>query len=344
MQIFWQSLPIWLRFLIIFPLLFLNGFLLFLLFKYIGFLLNYLIVAALLAFLLRLAVSFLVNKGINEKLVIAGVSLISLITIVVIGFTLLPLIIQQVGNLITELPNWINNGTLALEKITQIPLINNLGIDTNEIIIKTSAAINNSINSLGTKFLGVIQGTLDSVISTLVVFILTIFFLVGGQEFSDGVFDWFPNPWNDRIKDYLQANFKDYFVSRLILAGLSSLARALVFIPLGIPYAITLAFGLGIASFIPFATSTITLLITILLSLNSVIIGVKFFVGALIIEQITDNLIAPKIIADKIGLNPIWIIISIFLGAKIGGFVGLLIAVPVASVIKRIAEDIKNKN
>lgn len=343
MQVFWQSLSVWLRFLIIFPLLFLNGFLFFLLFKYIGFLLNYIIIAALLAFLLKLTVSFFVNKGINEILVIAGVGLTSLITIFLIGFTLLPLIFQQLGNLITELPNWINNGTLALEKLSQIPLIENLGIDTNEIIIKTSKALNDSISSLGSEFLGVIQGTLDSVISTLVILILTIFFLVGGQEFSDGVFDWFPIPWNEKVKDYLQSNFKDYFVSRLILAGISSLARAIVFIPLGIPYGITLAFGLGIASLIPFASSTITFLITILLFLNNVIIGVKFFVSALIIEQITDNLIAPKIIADKIGLNPIWIIISIFLGAKIGGFVGLLIAVPVASVIKRIAEDIKKE-
>ena len=48
--------------------------------------------------------------------------------------------------------------------------------------------------------------------------------------------------------------------------------------------------------------------------------------------------------SDKIGLNPIWIIISIILGSQIAGFVGLLIAVPIASVIKRIANDFKNQN
>jgi predicted PurR-regulated permease PerM len=46
----------------------------------------------------------------------------------------------------------------------------------------------------------------------------------------------------------------------------------------------------------------------------------------------------------KIGLKPIWILISIFIGARVADILDVLIAVPVASVIKRIAEDIRKEN
>lgn len=67
-------------------------------------------------------------------------------------------------------------------------------------------------------------------------------------------------------------------------------------------------------------------------------------ISAAIIDQITDNVIAPKLMGGKIGLNPIWIIISIFIGAQIADILGVLLAVSVASVIKRIAEDIRKEN
>ena len=44
---------------------------------------------------------------------------------------------------------------------------------------------------------------------------------------------------------------------------------------------------------------------------------------------------------DKIGLNPVWILISIFIGAELGGLLGVLLAVPVASVIKRIVDELR---
>jgi predicted PurR-regulated permease PerM len=42
------------------------------------------------------------------------------------------------------------------------------------------------------------------------------------------------------------------------------------------------------------------------------------------------------------GLNPVWIILSLFIGGKLGGILGLLIAVPIASVIKSTADTLRS--
>jgi predicted PurR-regulated permease PerM len=85
----------------------------------------------------------------------------------------------------------------------------------------------------------------------------------------------------------------------------------------------------------------VTLFGTIVLGLKSGALAIKFFLSAIVIDQITDNAIAPKIMGDKIGLNPVWILISIFIGAELGGLLGVLLAVPVASVIKRIVDELR---
>ncbi|MBE9114105.1 AI-2E family transporter, partial [Nodosilinea sp. LEGE 07298] len=67
--------------------------------------------------------------------------------------------------------------------------------------------------------------------------------------------------------------------------------------------------------------------------------GIQVFIIALVLVQILDEVILPKVMGDLIGVNPIWLIISVFIGARLGGVMGILVAVPIASVIKEIVID-----
>ena len=58
---------------------------------------------------------------------------------------------------------------------------------------------------------------------------------------------------------------------------------------------------------------------------------------AIILEQIIENGIAPRLLGGFTGLNPVWILVSLLIGTKVGGILGLLIAVPIAGFIKSTA-------
>ncbi|MFM6225410.1 MAG: AI-2E family transporter, partial [Dolichospermum sp.] len=60
------------------------------------------------------------------------------------------------------------------------------------------------------------------------------------------------------------------------------------------------------------------------------------------IDQINSNIVAPRILGNLTGLNPVWVVISLLIGAKLGGVVGLLVAIPLASFIKDIADNWRN--
>ncbi len=338
---FLDHLPRWQRLAVIFPILFLNGFLLVLLINYLQPLIHFLITAAILAFLLELLVQGLQQRGIKRGWAIAISLLLTLLTLVLLGLIIFPIMADQLNQLIEKAPLWINETNQHLKTLPRSLRFQNALINLSDVINEAAQRLSNSLESIGNQLITILLGTINGVINTLIVLILTIFLLIGGEKFWDGLFSWLPFPWDQRIRVYLRKTFKDYFFSRVILAGISSLVRAVIFAILGVPYAILFAFGIGIASLIPFVAGLVILVTTILLSFYDPGLGIKFFLAAFIIDQVTDNVVAPRLMGEMIGLNPIWILISLFIGAKMGGILGLLLAVPLASVIKRIVADLR---
>ncbi len=336
-----RSLPNWVRLALIFPVLFMNGFLIAILLKYLEPLISFLITASLCAFLLELAVKGLEKSGMRRGFAIITILFSTIFVVGLLAFILIPLIAEQLAGLLESAPRWFEQATLELDRFSENPLFGRLSIDIDKLIRELSQQISKLLESFGSRILDILLNTITSVVNTLLVLILTIFLLIGGEKFWDGIFSWLPSPWDKKIRQYTRRTFKDYFFSRLILIGVASLVRAIVFILLGVPYSILFAFGIGIASFIPFVAGVVILVSTVILVFKDIALGIKLFLAAFIIDQITDNVIAPRWMGDLIGLNPIWLIIALFIGAKMGGVLGLLLAVPIASVVKQVVDDLR---
>jgi predicted PurR-regulated permease PerM len=333
-----KKFPRWLQLSFIFPLLFLNGFLLAILLNYLQPLVDFLLIASILAFLLELLVELLEQKGIKRTYALAGVIILALLIFAVFGLILIPLMVQQLGELVKNVPEWIAQTNDFF--ISNLPVFEKFSIDIEPLIAEAKNKLAMIFQSLGTKTLELIISTITSVFNALFIFILTIFLLVAGDKFWQGFFSWFPSPWSEKVPQYLQKTFKDYFFVRLILAGISSVARLIIFLILGVPYSMLFAVGIGIGGLIPFVGGIVTLFGAIILIFKSGTLALWFFISAIIIDQLTDNVLSPRLMGDAIGLNPIWLIISLFIGAKVGGLLGVFLAVPLASVIKQIAEDL----
>jgi predicted PurR-regulated permease PerM len=99
---------------------------------------------------------------------------------------------------------------------------------------------------------------------------------------------------------------------------------------------------IGLAELIPFIGATLGIgLVTLLVMLKDFWLAVQVASAAIFMQQINDNLLAPKLIGDFTGLNPIWIFISILTGAQIAGLLGVLVSVPIAGTIKDTIDTIR---
>ncbi len=70
--------------------------------------------------------------------------------------------------------------------------------------------------------------------------------------------------------------------------------------------------------------------------------AVEVAVAAILMQQVKDNLLAPRLLGNFIGLNPIWIFVAILMGYEIAGLLGTLVAVPIAGTIKGTFDAIKS--
>ena len=138
---------------------------------------------------------------------------------------------------------------------------------------------------------------------------------------------------NDVFYKFISAQFLD----ACILGTLSFILLAL----LGVEYAMTLALLLGIFNMIPFFGSIVATLITTIVTIftDDVQSAIIVFGALLALQQIDANFISPKITGDVLGLNPLLIITSIFIGGAYLGIIGMFIAVPVAAMCKIFLED-----
>lgn len=114
-----------------------------------------------------------------------------------------------------------------------------------------------------------------------------------------------------------------------------------VFYAVGLTFA-GLDFGLvvgliaGFLSFIPYVGSLVGLVLSVGLALaqfdsltDVAIVAAVFFVG----QAIEGNVLTPKLVGEKVGLHPVWVMFALLAGGALFGFVGVLLAVPVAAIV-----------
>jgi predicted PurR-regulated permease PerM len=133
----------------------------------------------------------------------------------------------------------------------------------------------------------------------------------------------------------LRLNFQNFFISQLLLAIFMTAVLIPIFLVLKVPFALLFALVIGIAELIPFIGATLGIgLVTLLLLLQDVGLAAWVGVSATIMQQVRDNVLAPRMMGSFTGLNPIVILIALLIGLQVAGFLGVVVAVPIAGTIK----------
>ena len=118
----------------------------------------------------------------------------------------------------------------------------------------------------------------------------------------------------------------------LTLALYYSIALLIV----GLPFGVVIGLIAGLLTFIPYVGSLTGFAVSMAIAIGQfdnwwsvAIVAIIFGVG----QVLEGNFLTPKLVGDRVGLHPVWIIFALLAGGALFGFVGLLLAVPAASVI-----------
>ena len=339
------------------------------LFAYIIKIFSPFIIGILLAFILNVLVNFIekrlfgkVRSSKNFKKIKRPLSItLSLLTVFIIIIFVIYLLIPQLKNsvvlFIDSLPGYKEEiidvfNKFDAEKDT-IELVSDYLDDFGKVITDFIKENSEDVISITTE----VVGSLLSVVSTAVISVVFAVYILAQKETLMSQIDKIMNA-------YLKPKFINKIKNVAVLANrtFSSFVtgqcmEALIFgtlcfigmLILGMPYSLTISVLLGFTALIPIFGAIIgTVLGAILIFMVSPIKAIVFVIFVLVIQQIDNNFIYPKIVGKSVGLPGIWVLLSVTVGGSIGGLFGLIVATPLCSLlyafISQTVDDKLKKN
>ncbi|MGH1395121.1 MAG: AI-2E family transporter [Trichormus sp.] len=334
-----NTLPRWLTLGLGFPIAILNGWLLLQVVNYFQPLVSVLASAILLAFVLDYPIQFFQRRGVQRNLAIVGVLLLAVVILVGLGLTLVPLIIQQLNELVNILPNWIDSGVQQLDVFQNWVATQTLPVNLSSLATQILERFSNQLQSVTGKIVGLAFDTIGVVVNVLLAVVLTIYMVLNGDRLWDGIYQWFPAHIGSKVRQILREDFHNYFIGQATLGAVLAVTVTLAFVALRVPLALLFGIGIGFFSLFPFGTGIGITIVSLLVALENFWLGSEVLGVAVAIDQINSNFVAPRILGNLTGLNPVWVVVSLLIGAKLGGVLGLLVAIPTASFIKDITDS-----
>lgn len=304
----------------------------------------------LLPFVVGLAIAYLLDPTVDrlERLglprwLATGVVLLGfLLVLVVMILLLVPLVQGQTTHLLQVLPNYV-----AVVKERALPALDRLvhRLPPGDVE-RLRAAAGNYAGDVAGWIAKVISGILSrglalfDVLSVMFITPVVAFYLLRDWDLMVHKVDgWLPRHHADVVREQVKA-------VNVTLSGFVR-GQATVCLALGALYAagLTVAgldFGLvigllsGVLSFIPYVGSLFGFVVSVGLALLqfddlwrvAIVIGIFLFGQAM-----EGNVLTPKLVGDKVGLHAVWVMFALLAGGSLFGFLGVLLAVPVAAVI-----------
>ena len=333
-----SNLPQWAIVGLAFPLIFLNGWLLYQLGTLLQPITSIVITASLVAFLLDYPIRLLEKQSVSRGWAIALVLLIALLSTTILTIFLGPLAWQQLNDFAERLPRWIEQAKAQVLLLSDQAIFQRSPVDLDQLTVQAANQLSNALESATNQVINVTLSTIDSALNSLVTIVLSILLVLNGQQLWNGILNWFSEEWQTQIRGSLQTSFQGYFSGQAILALILAIAQSIAFELLEVPFGLLFGVVIGLVSIVPFGGTIAVLGVSTLLAFQNLWLGGKVLIVAFVLGQINDNLVAPRLIGGVTGLNPAIVFISLLIGAKFAGFLGLLLAVPITSFIKKIVD------
>jgi predicted PurR-regulated permease PerM len=184
-----------------------------------------------------------------------------------------------------------------------------------------------------------LQGFFFRFIDLILIAVVAFFMLLEGRQIWNFGINLLPSHLQDNFTVAIQDNFLGFFWGRLLLSIFFGVSAFLVFVLLGVPYPLVLAAIAGVFDLIPGIGATLGIsLVGLIILPQGLFLSIKVVVGCIILQQIEENLLMPRIMQGSINMNPVVMFFALLVGARIAGLVGVFLSIPIAGVLISLLE------
>ncbi|MGE4219298.1 MAG: AI-2E family transporter [Alphaproteobacteria bacterium] len=295
-----------------------------------------------LAYFLDPVCDWLQRRGLSRVMATALVTIAFVLLAALVLALLVPMLYGQLADFLSRLPHY-----LDILHDRAAPLLHwvseSLGLGNDEAMGSAATSQIGDAAKFGGQLLGRVASSLGAAVGALSVVaitpIVTFYLLRDWDRIVTKIDSWLPRQHADTIRE--QARLADRALAGFVRG------QFLVCIILGTFYAVALTvagldFGMivglvaGLISFIPYVGSLVGLVLSVGMAVvqfddwtSVLIVAGIFFAG----QAVEGNVLTPKLVGDRVNVPAVWIMFALLAGGSLFGFVGVLLAVPMAAVI-----------
>jgi predicted PurR-regulated permease PerM len=174
---------------------------------------------------------------------------------------------------------------------------------------------------------------------------LTFFVQLGGRQWFDSLVDNAPDAARARLRrtgDGIATAVGGYVTGNLLISLVCGTVTTSVLFAISVPYAIALGVVVAVLDLIPLVGATIGTVIgaSVALATRGLWPAVVFVVAMLVYQQVENNVLQALVYNRTVKISPLAILLSVAVGAQLGGVVGALLGIPAAGALKVVAREV----
>jgi predicted PurR-regulated permease PerM len=183
--------------------------------------------------------------------------------------------------------------------------------------------------------------TASIILQIVLTIVLSVYFMLEGEHLAGRLMQGVPHHQRDDVSYFISSVYRafgGFLRGQIIQSLVYGAGIAAIMIATGLPFVALISVLAGVSIFIPFVGPFLGVIPPIVVAL--VVDPTKTWfvaVGAVLLNIVVVNIVAPKVMSQQIGLNPILVLAAVLIGARLGGPWGALFGVPVAAVLMTMA-------
>lgn len=309
------------------------------------------LVAAMIAYFLNPMVkSVRARLKTNDTVAILTVFFIVVVIFLILGFTVFPKTISDIKNLINTFPKYYRQTLYSInEFLDQYEIFKGINFDNKLIVDSISKLYKSQTANAGSFILNSAKNVMSFMFSLILTPIFAFYFLKDKEEIKEKLKSLLPISKKDRLLKLFNNIHNDmtkYIIGKIKMAIFVGFATFIMLLVLGVEFSFVIGIITCVADIVPYVGPLMGLVPAFVFAfIESPIKALWIFVLYIIIQWVENNIIGPKILSDETGFHPIIVLFLLVLGAALFGFLGMILAVPVALVIKTVYNEyVVNKN
>ncbi|MDB5237129.1 MAG: hypothetical protein JWL88_231 [Parcubacteria group bacterium] len=301
------------------------------------------ITAIVIATAIEPGVMFFAKRKIPRIISVIVMYALVLGTLFSLVYFFLPPILADAQGLVTTLPQYLASFDLPLTGIPGLPAISTDG-GTVKVVLNTIFAYRAAFADSSQGALRLASVFFGGVFSLVLVIVLSFYFALqdtGVEDFLRLVAPTKQEEYVINLWHRAQKKIGQWMQGQLLLSLLIGVTTYLGLLIAGVPYALLLAIMAAVFDLIPIFGSFIAGVAATLVAFTAGGIPLAFFVAGLylIINQLEAHLIYPLVVNKVVGIPPLLVILALVAGGTLIGFIGVLLSVPFAAVLREFLND-----